>query len=189
MYRFAIPLLTTGFLAALAAAGFAVFGGMFSGLHGQIIQPSGRIELRVTNSACAALSPQSDTANPLELNDGKLNEVENTALLEGCVLQATAIAPNGMRLTDVPLALLRAESLTGDYEIFDRPRRTDDYGTATWVFPLTPNTRFTYQAMSPNPVGRSVRSNEVEIQLCTGPDSVRLFQGIAVDDVGRGCPP
>lgn len=154
------------------------------------IPATGVIYLRILNSACAAVSPETAEGlhpNPEGLNDRELDSTEEAALAELCTLQATAIAPNGMRLTDIPLALLRADRASGEAELFEGTRNSDDYGTATWRFRLTPNTHFFFQVVSPNPVKRSVWSNVVEIQMCTGVESSARFPEDLIADAGRGC--
>ena len=158
--------------------------------------PSGRIELSILNQACAAVSPQFSTSrNPEQntLNDGNLDEAELAAIEEGCMFQAVAIAPNGMRLTDIPLVLVRSEAGRDQQEVvegdpFQGARSTDDYGAATWQFRLTPHTDFLYTVLSPNPTGQTVGSNTIEIQLCTGPESLNAVSADSLNDAGRGCP-
>ena len=117
----------------------------------------------------------------------ELDAFEIQAIDEGCTLEASAIAPNGMRLTDIPLLLIRSDPTTYVPETFGGPRRTDDYGTATWTFQLVPNTDFIYQVISPHPVGKTVGSNPMEIELCTGVRSENAFPQVRSPDVGRGC--
>jgi hypothetical protein len=148
------------------------------------------IYLRILNSACAAVSPETAEGlhpNPEALNDRELDSTEEAALAELCTLQATAVAPNGMLLTDIPLALLRTDRPDGEPEIFGGTRNSDDYGTATWRFRLTPNTHFFFQVVSPNPVKRSVWSNVVEIQMCMGVESTARVADNLIADAGRGC--
>lgn len=151
---------------------------------------SGTIQTELANDACAALSPTGSERlqrNPADLNDGKLDPVELAALNEGCTLTANARAPNGMPLTDVLLVLRRAEAPDGPFRPFIAASRSDATGIATWRFIPSPNTHFIYEVMSPNPVGTTVFSNRVELQLCTGADSVsRVGRGVP-DDVGMGC--
>lgn len=183
MKNLQIPLLGIGVL-----IGVLLFGrSLFMQSAAVIVQPSGTIELRALNQSCSAVIRNGSSLNPLELNDGKLDSIEESALSEGCTLQATAIAPNGMRLTDVPLALIRREAPSGPTELHEKPRRTDAYGNSTWSIQLLPNTNFIYEVISPNPVGRSVRSNQIDIQLCTGDESIPRFQVNGHPDIGRGC--
>jgi hypothetical protein len=152
--------------------------------------PPGTIQLRIRNRSCAALSPLQASVfnqNPGELNNGSLDPIELAALREGCTLEAEVIAPNGMRLTDVPLMLLRFEAGSNRSEPFGGPRRSNDYGRATWQFPLTPNTDFLYEVVSPNPVKNTARSNRIEIRLCTGDESVASVAPVQRSDAGRGC--
>lgn len=153
--------------------------------------PSGSIELTILNPACAAVSPQFST-DPENLNDGELDESELAAINEGCTIQAIAIAPNGMRLTDIPLLLVRSEAGSNQVERtegrpFQGVRSTDDYGAATWNFRLSPHTDFFYAVVSPSPTRQTVWSNTVEIQLCTGLESLNAFRPDSLIDAGRGC--
>lgn len=153
--------------------------------------PAGSIELTILNSACAAVSPQF-SPDPSNLNDGTLDERELAAIYEGCTIQAIAIAPNGMRLTDIPLLLMRSEAGSDQIERteggpFQGIRSTDDYGAATWNFRLSPHTDFFYAVVSPSPTQRTVWSNTVEIQLCTGLESLNAFRRDSLIDAGRGC--
>lgn len=152
--------------------------------------PTGTIQLRVMNRACGAVAVGSSTTlnpNPREINDGKLDPAERIAIEEGCALQAVAIAPNGMPITDTPLVLLRSEAPAGTPEVVAQPRSSDANGAAEWRFRLTPNTDFIYEVMSPNPAKRTARSNAVEIQLCTGAASLNQVRGAILADAGRGC--
>lgn len=151
---------------------------------------TGTIQLRIRNASCAALSPQQAATfnpNPSDLNNGVLDPVERAAIREGCILEAEAIAPNGMRLTDIPLMLLRFEAGSDRSEPFDIPMRSNDYGRATWQIRLTPNTDFFFEVVSPNPVRNTVRSNRIEIRLCTGDESVLSVAPGQRGDAGRGC--
>jgi hypothetical protein len=150
----------------------------------------GTIRLDIVSSGCAALSPQMNpqpNLGSLRLNNGRLEPFELVALKEGCSLRAIAIAPNGMRLTDIPLLLLRREQLSEDTEVFGDSRNTDDYGSATWRFSLTPHTDFVYYVESPSPTKLTVRSNVVEIALCTGEESRAMVAQGLNDEFGRGC--
>ena len=156
----------------------------------QRIITSGTIQAQFTNDACAALSPTGSVRlgmRPENLNDGKLDPVEERALREGCTLTAKASAPNGMPLTDVFVVLVRAEAPDGSFRAFSTPSRTDANGFATWRFTPTPNTHFVYEVTSPNPVGVTVSSKPLELQLCTGETSVGAIAGAAARDAGRGC--
>jgi hypothetical protein len=151
---------------------------------------TGVIRLEVLTDSCAALSPQLNRNHNLgsqQLNDGRLDPFELVAIREGCLLRAVAIAPNGMRLTDIPLLLFRLDATSGDSEVFGGSRNTDDYGSATWTFPLTPHTNFIYYVESPSPTKLTVRSNFIEIALCTGEESARLVPETFTADFGRGC--
>ncbi len=151
----------------------------------------GMIRLDIVSGGCAALSPQMNPEHNLgsqRLNNGRLDPFELVALREGCSLRAVAIAPNGMRLTDIPLLLLRRDPLSGEVEVFGDSRNTDDYGSATWRFFLTPHTDFVYYAESPSPTKLTVRSNAIEIALCTGEESRALVPQGFTDEFGRGCP-
>lgn len=152
--------------------------------------PTGTIQLRVMNRNCGAIAVGSSTTlnpNPQEINDGKLDPSERRAIEEGCSLQAVAIAPNGMPISDTPLVLLRSEAPAGTPEVVGQPRSSDANGAAEWRFRLTPNTDFIYEVISPSPTKRMARSNAVEVQLCTGSRSIRQVQGAIVADAGRGC--
>ena len=180
----------TSFLALGFVAGLVLLGVARLPLSSSQTFPSGTIELRILNPTCDHLSPDTTApvpSNPYDLNDGELDDVEIQAISEGCTLQAIAIAPNGMRLTDIPLLLIRSDPTTYAPEQFGGSRRTDDYGAATWSFQLVPDTDFIYQVISPNPVGQTVGSNPLEIELCTGEGSMAAFPKIHSTDVGRGC--
>lgn len=151
---------------------------------------TGVIRLEVLTDSCAALSPQLNRSPNLgsnQLNDGRLDPFELAAIREGCSLRAVAIAPNGMRLTDIPLLLLRLDATSGAPEASGDSRNTDDYGSATWTFPLTPHTDFIYYVESPNPTKLTVRSNMLEIALCTGEESALLIPEAVTADFGMGC--
>jgi hypothetical protein len=151
---------------------------------------SGTIQLSIVNPSCANLSPETNESiffTPEDLNNGALDTFEIQAINEGCTLQAIAIAPNGMRLTDIPLLLIRSDLSTFVAETFGGSRHTDDYGIATWTFQLIPNTDFIYQVISPHPVGQTVGSNPLEIELCTGESSENAFPHIQSLNAGRGC--
>lgn len=176
----------------VAGCGFlALLAGVYRGeREPSRIIVSGTIQAELANEACAALSPAGSERlhlNPADLNDGKLDPVELAALQDGCVLTATARAPNGMPLTDVFLVLLRAEAPDGPFKPFIAASRSDATGIATWRFLPSPNTHFIYEVMSPNPVGATVISNRVEVQLCTGEDSANRVAGGTGEDVGKGC--
>jgi|GEM_PF-4269462 len=151
---------------------------------------SGTIRAKFGNPACAILSSEGMARaglDPAILNNGTLDEVERQAIEEGCALEAIVTAPNGMRLSDVFLTVLRSEVPSGEPRLFSVPSRTDARGVATWYFKPIPNTHFRFEVMSPNPVGQSVRSNSLELPLCTGDESARLVQPDLRADVGRGC--
>jgi hypothetical protein len=151
---------------------------------------SGTIHAEFSNDACAALSPAGSERfrlNPADLNDGKLDPVELSAIQEGCTLTAAARAPNGMPLTDVFLVLRRAEAPDGPFKPFIAASRSDASGIATWRFFPSPNTDFIYEVMSPNPVGTTVYSNRLELQLCTGEVGGERGGAGPREDVGRGC--
>lgn len=156
-----------------------------------IIPETGMLQLDILNDECKALSPDESSQfnpNPATLNDGFLDDIERRAIDVGCTLRVTAIAPNGMRLTDIPILLLRSDATSGAFEEFGGPRRTDAYGEARWSFFLTPNTHFMYEGISPNPVKQAVTSNMIEIQLCIGQDSAVDISGRSIADSGLGCP-
>jgi hypothetical protein len=56
-----------------------------------------------------------------------------------------------------------------------------------WRFQPTPNTDFIYEAVTASPSGTSATSNRIEIQLCTGDDSVGAISGAPTEGAGQGC--
>lgn len=145
---------------------------------------TGTLILEITNPPCRDVSPNVSAQRNV-LNDEKLDSIEIRALSSGCTLQATAISPNGTRLTDIPLLLLRTDPGGSSFDSFGGPRRTDAYGQARWTFPLIPHTDLIYFAITPNPLKSSPVSNRVEIQLCTGKQSA---QAASSPETGLGCP-
>lgn len=175
----------------VSCSALALLAGVYRGERDrQRIIISGAIHAHFVNDTCAALTPAGSIQRgmrPENLNDGKLDPIEEAALREGCTLTAKAVAPNGMPLTDVFVVLVRAEAPSGTFRSFSTPSRTDASGFATWRFVPVPNTHFIYEVTSPNPVGSTVSSNRVELQLCTGEASVAAIAGVAADEAGRGC--
>lgn len=181
----------TSIALVLCLGAVATLGAVYHDQRGrERLVMSGTISARFANEACAVLSPAGMARAGLDaqiLNNGVLDEVERRAIEQGCALEAVATAPNGMRLTDVFLTLLRSEVPSGEARLFSVPSRTDAQGIATWYFKPIPNTHFRYQVISPNPVGQSVHSNSLELQLCTGEESENLAEPDRRADVGRGC--
>lgn len=151
---------------------------------------SGGIRLEITNRACGAVSPGSAdnlNPNPSDLNDGDLDNAETTAIQEGCTLRATARNGAGTPLSNTQLILVRAAAPSGEFRQFGDPRITDARGNATWRFQPSPDTDFIYEVVSSSPGQQGARSNSVEIQLCTGGDSVGAIEGSPTTDSGQGC--
>jgi hypothetical protein len=149
---------------------------------------TGTLILEITNPECRGVSANESAppnAPQTVLNDGRLDPIEIRAIASGCTIQATAISPNGTRLTDIPLLLLRTDAGGSSLDTFGGPRRTDAYGQARWAFPLTPNTDLIYFAITPNPLKSSAVSNQVEIQLCTGRQGAQVASS---PEIGLGCP-
>jgi hypothetical protein len=149
-----------------------------------------RIDLQIANSSCAAVSPQTSTAlnpNPSDLNDGDLDDAETLAIQDGCTLRAIVTDRAGNRVAGEPLTLLRGEAPVGTEFPFGYPRETDAQGVATWRFHPTPNTDFIYQVITGGRNQSRIISNSVEIQLCTGDDSVGAIAGAPTNDAGMGC--
>ena len=145
-----------------------------------------RITLRITNTACAAMSPQGDLSanpNPSDLNDGNLDDAEIVALEEGCRLRAYAVGKDGKRVANVPLYLYRATADGGKFERFGRVRNTDNRGLASWGFDLGPDTNFLYQVRIKS---AEVLSNKINIELCTGRDTANIFPSLP-SELGKGC--
>ena len=154
-------------------------------------QPTtGGIRLQIANRECAAVSPESAgtlNPNPSDLNDGDLDDAETTAIQQGCTLRAIARDPGGTPLSDLQLTLVRASAPSGEFMPFGNPRSTDAQGDATWRFQPSPNTDYIYEVVSSDPSRPGARSNSVEIQLCTGDDSVGAIEGAPTTDSGQGC--
>jgi hypothetical protein len=143
------------------------------------------IQLRIANRACGDVAANTTSnPNPTDLNDGDLDDAESAAIEEGCTFRATVSSPNGMRTPGVNLILRRSSAPHGSFETFGYPRTTDDQGNAVWRFQPTPNTDFIYEVVAS---GTSATSNQIEIQLCTGDDSVDAISGAPTADAGRGC--
>jgi hypothetical protein len=158
--------------------------------HAQNNGRVGRINLRIANVACSAVSPQTATGlnpNPSDINDGDLDDAEILALQEGCTLRAIATDRAGNRIAGEELTLLRAEAPAGTRFPFGYARTTDAQGVATWRFRPTPNTDFIYEAVSAGRSQPRVASKNVEIQLCTGQDSVDVVESAPTNDAGMGC--
>lgn len=154
-------------------------------------QPStGGIRLEIANRACGAVSPDSAdnlNPNPGDLNDGDLDDAEVAAIQEGCTLQASARNAAGTPLANTQLILVRAAAPSGEFRQFGDPRITDARGNATWRFQPSPDTDYIYEVVSSSPGQQGARSNAVEIQLCTGEDSVGAIEGAPTTDSGQGC--
>lgn len=156
--------------------------------HGAGVEDSGvrRITLRITNPECAAMSPQGDLSlnpNPSDLNDGNLDDAEIVALNEGCHLRAYATGKNRERVDGVLLYLYRAPATGGAFVRYGSPRETNRRGLASWGFRLSPDTNFIYRVEIKS---GEVRSNGVNIQLCTGRDTSALFPPNPAE-LGEGC--
>lgn len=156
--------------------------------HGAPVEDSGvrRITLRITDPECAAMSPQGDLSlnpNPTDLNDGDLDDAEIIALNEGCHLRAYATGKNRQRVKGVALYLYRAAATGGQFERYGKLRKTNRRGLASWGFPLSPDTNFVYRVQIKS---GEVKSNRVNIQLCTGRDTSALFPPNP-NDLGKGC--
>jgi hypothetical protein len=149
----------------------------------------GGIRLEIANVACAAVSPDSpyDNPNPSDLNDGDLDDTETKAIQQGCTLRAIVRNVAGTPQSDLQLSLVRAAAPDGTFMPFGLPRTTDAQGNATWRFQPSPNTDYIYEAVSATPGQSGTRSNSVEIQLCTGEDSVGAIEGAPTSDSGQGC--
>lgn len=150
----------------------------------------GRLQLRIANEACAAVSKEwsnSLNPNPSDINDGDLDNAETMAIEEGCVFRVIATDASGMRVPGVSVELRRSEAPVGTFFRFGNPRTTDAQGVATWRFQPTPNTDFIYDIRDIAGGQPQVTSNSVEIQLCTGNDSVGAIPGAPVNDAGMGC--
>jgi hypothetical protein len=146
------------------------------------------IQLRIANRACGEVAAgTTSNPNPSDLNDGDLDDAETAAITEGCMFRATVSSPNGMRQSGVDLILRRSAAPHGSFETFGFPRTTDERGDSVWRFQPTPNTDYIYEVVSPNPSGNSATSNTIEIQLCTGSDSVGAITGAPTADAGQGC--
>lgn len=154
-------------------------------------QPTtGGIRLQIANRECAEVSPESAdnlNPNPSDLNDGDLDDAETTAIQQGCTLRAIARDPGGTPLSDLQLTLVRAAAPSGEFMPFGNPRTTDAQGNATWRFQPSPNTDYIYEVVSSASSRQGARSNSVEIQLCTGDDSVGAIEGAPTTDSGQGC--
>lgn len=143
------------------------------------------IQLRIADAACAAVSKgTTNNPNPSDLNDGDLDDAESNAIEQGCSFRATVTDSSGMRVSGENLVLRRSEAPFGSFQTFGQPRTTDQRGDALWRFQPTPNTDFIYEVTSAD---GQLQSNTVEIQLCTGDDSVGAIEGAPVADAGRGC--
>lgn len=146
------------------------------------------IQLRIANRACGEVAAgTTSNPNPSDLNDGDLDDAETAAITEGCMFRATVASPDGSRQSGVDLILRRSVAPHGSFETFGYPRTTDERGDAVWRFQPTPNTDYIYEVVSPNPSGNSATSNTIEIQLCTGSDSVGAIAGTPTEDAGQGC--
>ena len=170
----------------MAAAAVAALGA--SPVAAAPVEDSGvrRINLKATNDLCRAMTPDGASTtnpNPSDLNDGNLDDIEIEALNDGCDLRAIATGRDGRRVPGVILYLVRAAAGTSDYQSFGRPRTTNRRGVATWGFSLGAETDFIYRVRIQS---REVQSNPINVQLCTGLDTVDLFPNQA--DAGRGCP-
>ena len=159
-----------------------------SSAHAADVEDSGarRITLRITNPECAAMSPQGDldlNPNPTDLNDGNLDDAEIVALNEGCHVRAYVTGKNRERIDGLPVYLYRAPATGGQFKRYGSPRETNRRGLATWGFPLSPDTNFIYRVQIKS---GEVRSNGVNIQLCTGRDTSALFPPNP-GDLGEGC--
>jgi len=153
-------------------------------------QTSGGIQLQIANRECGAVSPESAAflnPNPSDLNDGDLDDAETAAIEQGCTLRAVARNTGGTPLSDLQLILVRAAAPNGEFLPFGNPRTTDAQGNATWRFQPSPNTDYIYEVVSTNAGQQGARSNAVEIQLCTGDDSVGAIEGAPTTDSGQGC--
>lgn len=143
------------------------------------------VRLRIADAACAAVSKgTTNNPNPSDLNDGDLDDAETNAIEQGCAFRATVTDSSGMRVSGENLILRRSEAPYGSFESFGQPRTTDQRGDALWRFQPTPNTDFIYEVTSAD---GQLRSNTIEIQLCTGDDSVGAIEGAPDADAGRGC--
>jgi hypothetical protein len=152
--------------------------------------PARGLRLQIANRECAAVSPESAgylNPNPSDLNDGDLDDAEATAIQQGCTLRAIARDPGGTPQSDLQLTLVRAAAPSGEFLPFGNPRTTDAQGNATWRFQPSPNTDYIYEVVSSTPGQPRARSNTVEIQLCTGEDSVGSIEGAPTTDDGEGC--
>jgi hypothetical protein len=154
-------------------------------------QPStGGIRLEIANRACGAVSPESAESlnpNPSDLNDGDLDDAEAAAIQEGCTLRVSVRNDAGTPLANTQLILVRAAAPDGEFRQFGDPRITDARGNATWRFQPSPDTDYIYEAVSSSRGQQGTRSNSVEIQLCTGGDSVGSIEGAPTTDSGQGC--
>jgi hypothetical protein len=169
---------------------FAIGATMFAFSDCQAQPATGRIRLEIANLTCAAVSPESasyDNPNPSDLNDGDLDRAETTAIQQGCTLRASAVDGAGTPQSNLQLTLVQAAAPNGEFRPFGNPRLTDAQGNATWRFQPSPNTDFIYEAVSSTPGQSGVRSNSVEIQLCTGESSVGAIEGAPTTDSGQGC--
>jgi hypothetical protein len=144
----------------------------------------GSIRLVTANEACGAITPEGTALNPnpTDLNDGDLDDAEVRAIQEGCTFRARITSSNGTPISGVQLRLERQAAPVGSTSQFGYPRTTDSNGEATWRFQPSPNTDFIYEA-----VGNNIRSNRVELQLCTGSGSVGAIEGAPETDSGQGC--
>lgn len=151
---------------------------------------TGGIRLEIANQACGAVSPDGANTlnpNPKDLNDGDLDDAETAAIQEGCTLRASARNAAGTPLANTQLILVRAAAPSGEFRQFGDPRVTDARGNATWRFQPSPDTDYMYEVVSSSPGQQGARSNSVEIQLCTGGDSVGAIEGAPTTDSGQGC--
>jgi hypothetical protein len=153
-------------------------------------QPS-QISLRIADASCGALAPNganTSNQNPGDINDNDLDDAEVTAIQQGCTLRAIVTDRQGRRVSGQSLILTRSDA-TGisSFFPFGRGRTTNAQGQAIWRFQPTPNTDFLYQATTSPGSGGRARSNTVEIQLCTGEDSVGAIEGAPTVDAGKGC--
>jgi hypothetical protein len=150
-----------------------------------------RIQLRIADPICAALSPTTanqTNPNPSDINDNDLDDAEVAAIEEGCTLRAVVTDAQGRRLAGENLILTRAEAPAGSFLPFGRGRITNAQGQAVWRFQPTPNTDFIYQVTTgPTSTSGGSRSNTVEIQLCTGEGSVGFIENAPTIDAGLGC--
>lgn len=144
----------------------------------------GSIRLVTANAACGAITPEGTALNPnpTDLNDGDLDDAEVQAIQEGCTFRARITSSNGTPISGVQLRLERQAAPVGSTSQFGYPRTTDSNGEATWRFQPSPDTDFIYEA-----AGDNMRSNHVELQLCTGSSSVGSIEGAPQTDSGQGC--